>query len=72
MPFSFPASPSVGDRSTQNGRAYVWDGYAWGLATSGQIATVSDGSITDVKVAPGISPTKINQIGAYAATILFG
>jgi len=44
MPFSFPASPSVGDRSTQNGRVYVWDGYAWGLATDGQIATVLDGS----------------------------
>jgi len=33
MPFSFPASPSVGDRSTQNGRVFVWDGYAWGLAS---------------------------------------
>jgi len=45
MPFSPPPQPwNVGDRSTQNGRVYVWDGYAWGLATDGQIATVPDGS----------------------------
>jgi len=50
MPFSFPASPSVGDRTTQNGRVYVWDGYAWGVATDGQIATVLDGSRGDIVV----------------------
>jgi len=53
MAFSFPASPSVGDRSTQNGRVYVWDGYAWGLATDGQIATVPDGSRGDIVVSNG-------------------
>jgi len=31
MPFSFPSSPSVGQQSTQNGRAYSWSGYAWEL-----------------------------------------
>jgi hypothetical protein len=72
MPFSPPPPPrNVGDRTTQNGRVYVWDGYAYGLATDGQIATVPDGAITDAKVAPGISPTKINQIGAYAASRIF-
>jgi hypothetical protein len=50
MPFSFPASPSVGDRSTQNGRVYVWTGSAWDLATNGQIATVLDGSRGDIVV----------------------
>jgi hypothetical protein len=50
MPFSFPVSPSVGDRSTQNGRVFVWDGYAWGLAADGQIATVPDGSRGDIVV----------------------
>ena len=53
MPFSFPVSPSVGDRATQGGRVYVWDGYAWGLATSGQIATVPDGSKGGVVVSNG-------------------
>ena len=31
MPFSFPSSPSVGDKSQQNGREFVWTGYAWEL-----------------------------------------
>jgi hypothetical protein len=56
MPLSFPSSPSVGDRSTQNGRVYVWDGYAWGLAADGQIATVPDGSITREKLASNAIP----------------
>jgi len=34
MPFSFPASPTVGQKSTQNGRQYTWDGYAWTLVTN--------------------------------------
>jgi hypothetical protein len=51
MPFSPPPPPwNVGDRTTQSGRVYVWDGYAWGLATDGQIATVPDGSRGDIVV----------------------
>jgi hypothetical protein len=34
MPFSFPASPSVGDTSTQNGRTYSWSGYAWEIVAT--------------------------------------
>jgi hypothetical protein len=34
MPLSFPASPTVGQTSTQNGRGYTWTGYAWELAAS--------------------------------------
>lgn len=34
MPLSFPASPSVGATSTQNGRTYTWDGYAWNLSSN--------------------------------------
>lgn len=33
MPFSFPASPTVGQTSTQNGRTYVWTG-VWELASN--------------------------------------
>jgi hypothetical protein len=42
MPFSFPASPAVGDTSTQNGREYIWTGYAWELvaASSGGLNPV--------------------------------
>ena len=31
MPFSFPSNPSVNDTSSQNGRLYQWNGYAWDL-----------------------------------------
>lgn len=34
MPFSFPASPSVGQTSIQNGRTYQWDGYVWNLVAN--------------------------------------
>jgi hypothetical protein len=34
MALSFPASPSVGATSTQNGRTYTWTGYAWELVAS--------------------------------------
>ena len=38
MPISLPASPSVGQTSVQNGRTYVWSGYAWEL-TQASIGT---------------------------------
>ena len=34
MPLSFPSSPSVGQTSSQNGRQYTWDGYAWNLSSN--------------------------------------
>ena len=34
MPLSFPASPTVGQTSTQNGRTYAWTGYAWELVAA--------------------------------------
>jgi hypothetical protein len=34
MALSFPASPTVGHTSSQNGRQYTWDGYAWNLSSS--------------------------------------
>ena len=40
MPLSFPSSPSVGATSTQNGRQYVWTGYAWELVASSDNADV--------------------------------
>lgn len=38
MPLSFPASPAVGDLSTQNSRQFRWTGYAWELVASGEDA----------------------------------
>jgi len=34
VPLSFPASPTVGETSTQNGRQYAWTGFAWELVAS--------------------------------------
>lgn len=34
MPFSFPSSPSIGDKSTQNSREYEWSGYAWEIVAT--------------------------------------
>jgi len=49
MPFSFPSSPSIGQQSTQNGRAYAWTGSAWELvATSGLAAVATSGSAGDL------------------------
>ena len=31
---AFPANPSVNDTTTQGGRIYRWDGYAWGFVES--------------------------------------
>lgn len=46
MPFSFPASPTLNQQSTQNGRAYVWDGTTWVLATDVAAHTHSGADIT--------------------------
>jgi hypothetical protein len=34
MAISFPARPSVGQISVQNGRTFVWSGYAWELSSN--------------------------------------
>ena len=34
MSISFPASPTVGQLSSQNGRSYAWSGYAWEIVAS--------------------------------------
>jgi hypothetical protein len=34
MALSFPASPTTGQTSTQNGRTYSWTGYAWELVAA--------------------------------------
>mgnify|MGYP006282460221 CR=1 FL=1 len=34
MALSFPSSPTAGQTSTQNGRTYTFDGYAWNLSSN--------------------------------------
>jgi len=47
MPLSFPASPTVGQTSTQNGRTYSWTGYAWEL-----VAAAGGGSLSATVTIP--------------------
>lgn len=47
MPFSFPASPSVGQQSTQNNRVYQWTGSAWEIVAVSNNHTHLSSSITD-------------------------
>lgn len=59
MPFSFPASPTVGQQSTQNGRVYSWTGTAWELVAT---PTAIDGAaITTGTVAVSRLPTVLEQ-----------
>jgi len=70
MPVSFPASPSIGQVSVQNGRTYTWSGYAWELTSnvSAHASTHSAGgsdaiSIDTAQLLDGF----VYDCGAYAA-----
>ena len=67
MPFSFPASPSVNQQSTQNGRTYSWSGSAWELAA----ASGGGGGLTWSSVPA--SPTASGTAGqiAYDSNYLY-
>lgn len=45
MSFSFPSNPSLNQQSTQNGRLYQWNGYAWDLVgnVAGHASTHASG-----------------------------
>lgn len=47
MPFSFPASPTVGQQSTQNGRVYSWTGRVWRLVSAGAITYATQAQARD-------------------------
>ena len=61
---SFPASPTVGQVSSQNGRSYSWSGYAWEIVASvaGHAAThgVAGGDAVTVTTA---------QVSDFAAAV---
>lgn len=41
MPITFPASPSVDQTATQNGRTYKWTGAAWEIIGAGSPGVTS-------------------------------
>jgi len=62
MPFSFPASPSVGDTSTQNGRTYSWSGYAWEIvATPAALpaSVITSGTLDIARIPTGTSSSTV-------------
>lgn len=67
MALSFPSSPTTNQQSTQNGRTYQWDGYAWNL-----VANVAGHASTHG--AAGADPVTIatSQITGLAAVATSG
>ena len=65
---SFPASPSVNDTFTANGKTWQWNGTFWSLVVSG--ASVADGSVSTAKIADSaITAAKIADGTIVAAEI---
>ena len=65
---SFPASPSVNDTFTSNGKTWHWNGTFWSLVVSG--ASVADGSVSTAKIADSaITAAKIADGTVVAAEI---
>jgi hypothetical protein len=57
MAISFPASPTVGQQSTQNGRTYAWSGSAWEFAPEGVYAIGNSGNAITLSLANGTFQT---------------
>jgi hypothetical protein len=72
MALSFPASPSVGATSTQNGRQYQWTGYAWELVAGSAVTSVAGrtGAVTlsSADVSGVVPSTTTGITGATAIT----
>ena len=67
MPFSFPSNPTVGQQSTQNGRAYQWSGSAWELVAITPPHTHLAGEVTS-----GVFDIARIPTGTSAATVCVG
>lgn len=78
MPLSFPSSPTTNQQSTQNGRTYQWDGYAWNLVANvaGHASTHGVSGADAVTIAASqvsdFGSVARSSVGAYGKTLLFG
>jgi len=64
MSFNFPASPTIGQTSLQNGRAYTWTGYAWELVSN----VLGVPLHSSAHATGGTDPLAPSDIGAAAAS----
>jgi hypothetical protein len=78
MPISWPANPSIGQTSVQNGRTYTWSGYAWELVSnvSTHASTHSSGgadaiSINAAQITAGTIATARMPVSNQTATNLY-
>jgi hypothetical protein len=65
MPFSFPASPTNGQQSTQNGRVYSWNATvsAWELVAAGSITP------SDIGAAAASHTHSASEVTDFAAAV---
>lgn len=71
MPLSFPASPSVGTKSVQNGREFTFDGYAWNLSSNVAGHASTHGSSGSDPVTLTVSQISDLAAGANAAARMY-
>ena len=64
MSLSFPASPTVGQLSSQNGRSYAWSGYAWEI-----VASVASHAATHGAAGADAVTITTAQISDFAAAV---
>lgn len=64
MPLSFPSSPTLNQQSVQNGRTFVWTGYAWELLA----ASSEDALLRSLFVPP--APTGLTATAGNAQAAL--
>ena len=79
MALSFPAAPTIGQQSVQNGRTYTWTGYAWEIVTAipAHKTTHATGGAdpltpADIGAAPTASPTFTGTVSASSVNLVGG
>ena len=65
MSLNFPASPTVGQQSTQNGRTYEWSGYVWRI-----VGTIAGHAATHAANGSDALTLVSSQISDFTAAVV--